>query len=408
MTQACATTLSSARATVVDVNTSQSPGLAVEIPPRSSSLIGTAVERSSQTAFHGHHSLDLDLFESSDEEESNLEPSWALLPPPVRQHHDLAMSRPHQSPSDVGFSFRHSSTDGVLANNLRRKTTIKDYPGFATLSSENHEQSISEVLSALDEFTSNLPPNTLLPDTPCISAIRTYSQASWRDSDIRPRPLLESKSPFSQGVDWRPRRPPPKTDHDRRLLRTSSSRTAKTLPPESDLSYHPGSFKDTVPLKDPNLELFHSIFPTAASQLHSALYSHLVAYNYLASLPPTRLIHSRTDTTSPPLYIPFYSTSSQTMPSKAADRLGIPITVKIPKKVNVGGNAVLLRKKGQEVRIGELVARLKGAIAWLVREMSDSDCAHGEWMDSGIRGRGRRLDEAFLRALTEIVKVCDN
>ena len=85
------------------------------------------------------------------------------------------------------------------------------------------------------------------------------------------------------------------------------------------------------------------------------------------------------------------------MPQKAADRLGISASTGMPRKINVGDDAIILRHLG--VGNGMLVERLKGSIGRLVVEMSND----GQQRDPGEE----KVDATFLRALGEVVKRCE-
>lgn len=395
--------------------------MSIEIPPRSSSLVGTRPElltpdggRKSRMAFRDSSSIDIDEPVSWNEDEFLISTqSWLSKPPVQERHYDFAMTSPPPSPVPVqpdSYPLSLKAGNGRVAVDLHRNTDFQTYPEEIFCPVASREASVSRIIANLDESTSYGPSKLLLPDTPCISAIRTHLQQSshlysqWQV----PAPL---PSPLSEGLDWRPRPNPPTARptslYFTSLRRTLSSRTSKTSPTSQQEwnhtthdTIHPTSLPqlhNQCPeiLPEPNLEPLSAVFPSTSPYLRSALYSHLLAYSFLSTLPHA---YSLPHTPPPsPLHLPFFTTTSQSLPNKAADRLGIPVPAVATRRIDVGGNAVIVRHSGTAsgAETGMLTERVKAGIAWLIREMSNGE---SEVME---------VDETFLRALAEIVKGCE-
>lgn len=298
-----------------------------------------------------------------------------------------------------------NSTRGRAEMNWRSNPVPRTYHEIMPWQA-SRRNSISQIISALDESTSDFPPSILNIETPVISMIRTHfhqTSSSYSQWDV-PVPL---PSPFSEGVDWRPRPNPPtprrrpKTSYFSSLQRTFSSRTSRTVPiskqdwdQTQDLPIHPHPPSDPHP-KQPNLGPLNIIFPTITHHVLSILYAHILAYLFVTSLPGHYSFPSTYTPPHSPTYLPYYNTTSQPIPQKAAERLGISPSTGNLSKVNITDDAIILRQSGMGT--GMLEEKLRGAIGWLIAGMSDNEREAGEG----------RVNAPFLRALGEIVKGCE-
>lgn len=96
--------------------------------------------------------------------------------------------------------------------------------------------------------------------------------------------------------------------------------------------------------------------------------------------------------------MPFFTTS-QSLPSKAADRLGIAISADLTRRINVGDDAIILRRSRTIFGVEILLERMRQCIGSLIYVMDEN--GHGTEI------RGKEVDGAFLRALVEVVKGCE-
>jgi hypothetical protein len=170
--------------------------------------------------------------------------------------------------------------------------------------------------------------------------------------------------------------------------------------PKYDWNQQTQDMHDTPPPlpAEPNLQPFSAIFPSTTSYLRSALYAHILAYIFVTSLPEYYAI-PQTHTPPPsPIKLRYYSTTSQSIPQKAADRLGIPVPA-TPRKIDVADDAINLRQSRMGSGVVMLAEKLRSNIGWLIAKMSDDRNEKEE-------GAGR-VDASFLRALEEVVKGCE-
>jgi hypothetical protein len=263
--------------------------------------------------------------------------------------------------------------------------------------------SIPQILSDLNQSTTNFSATSLIPDTPCIAAIRKHlDQSSHSEWDLPAPPL----SPFSEGVDWRPRPNRSSRQTKLSLQRTFSSRTSKTVSvtnhdwaqPTHDILETPLPQSHSLDLSEPNLQPLAIIFPNTEYELRLALYAHILAYLFLTSLPDHyTLPQNHILPPSPPYLSPFFTTTPQSLPAKAADRLGIAISADRPRRINVASDAIVWRTSGSDNGVGTLMERLRMGIGFLIVEMGHD--ANG--------GVSQGINEALLRALGEIVKGCE-
>jgi hypothetical protein len=296
----------------------------------------------------------------------------------------------------------------------RNTVDQQTYPKEIICPQSRGEDSVSKIISDLDEATSSFPSNSVLPDTPCVSAIRVHLQqsASLLHSEVAvPSPL---RSPFSEGVDWRPQPDPskfdnrPKTSYFTSLQRTFSTRTSKTVPASKndwkhaalDIVDTPTHFQpDSHSPTEPDLQPLSAIFPNTPHHLLSSLYAHILAYSFLTTFPDHYSL-PQTHTPPPsPLRLPSFTTTSWCLPDKAADRLGIVIPSSPTRGINVGNDAIILRRSGTGSDVERLVERIRERIGWLISEMNDDEKRAGS--------ERKEIDQTFLRALSEVVKRCE-
>jgi hypothetical protein len=146
------------------------------------------------------------------------------------------------------------------------------------------------------ESIRDFPSTMLFPDTKCISAIRASLQLSKLSSGpSTSTKVAQSTSPFSHGVDWRPRyghtrRRITLASHTAGLHRKRSSGMPKPCPTTLQSLSNPGrlssswdaftaSFKQpqSLSLPQPNTQPICNIFPQASVK---AIYPHILAMTF--------------------------------------------------------------------------------------------------------------------------------
>jgi hypothetical protein len=159
-----------------------------------------------------------------------------------RRRLDLAMTSPPLSPEPANLTPSYTSTPEMM------NTQHFDDQSWPLISNTSQETT-DEILSSLEECTTNFPSTMLLLDNPCIISIRSkLSRASsQRDKYRRPKTPEHLMAPFPLSSSYSSHRP-----------------SGNTMP-------------------QPNLQPIRNIFPTSSRTMQAALYAHLLSYIFLTS-----------------------------------------------------------------------------------------------------------------------------
>ncbi|KUJ13657.1 uncharacterized protein LY89DRAFT_671955 [Mollisia scopiformis] len=404
---ACATALSPSKAQVIDlsVNPNHPSDLSLRIPTRSSSLMGTSMPENNFWATLGtppitpsgpwnHHAQ-----MASDVHETNT--NTLVL---SKRRLDLSLPSPPQSPHR---SPAMRSADTTEPAKMRENTHFSTHNlgDQWPLSDPNMSQPLlTDIIGSLEALTSSFPSAIILPDSPCITAIRTRNIQSTSPPMITVRTSL-LKSPFGQDFPRPPSYQPtgqPRSQNTSSHRRDFSSSTAGSLPPyRSSPSKRSSSLPiSTSPscLYPPDLSPLHRIFPTTSDFMCSALYAHIIAHIFITSLsPPTQ--KARTNRFSGRRRDTPHWTSSP-LSAKAANVLGIEFQDSDP----TGDSAE--RQLQFKIRIQALQQILRKCIYCLTGVM-DSNLGIVDITELDDSGPGFSNGKLFIRALEEVVKSCE-
>lgn len=260
------------------------------------------------------------------------------------------------------------------------------------------QPSLTDIFSSLEASISSFPSTVLLPDTPCISAIRSreyqhVSQPVMPQDHGSASPL---SSPFGQEFPRPPSYQPtikPRpfkftTERDDSSFSTTSSslQDSSSAIPSSSL---PIVMIPTC-VYPPNLTPLKRIFPKTSDFMLSVLYAHITAHTFIISLSAPQRDYSfvhRRDT-------PHWTSS---MSPKAANVLGIAF-------LHSGDSA---EKQLQfKIRLHALQQKLRECIYCLVSVMdSDIGIEHVPKLDD--HGSGSSNGKLFIRTLEEVVRGCE-
>lgn len=272
----------------------------------------------------------------------------------------------------------------------------------------------------------NFPSTMMLPDASCVSLIRTHINnqqpiqsrtGTHSPSDSSPRsssqPLSDISLTRRKTTSFLGHRYKPSVS----MKQSACSSVIPDLPTSPfGITNFPKpltpSQKSPSTTSQPNLQPLRNIFPTSSQPYIAALYAHLVAHNFLSSLiSSTNQRFLSTNSHYPPTSsdpfdsagMPFFTTSSYTLPSKAAAVLGAPPMAARPQIANPTCDAFILRtSEGGIGRVEELRDSVRGCVAWLICGMGASG-SDGDGHGYGERWQEMRVDDILLRALGEIV-----
>ena len=226
----------------------------IKIPPRSSSLFVAPTQSLSPR----EETSNLDYENWRENDFANARDAW-LSQSASNNRIELPLPSPPLSPVK-----RDTSSIFYRGTEQRRESFVM--PAHqSTLSSPSGGNLIPNLISALDDSMSKLPPTSLNLETPCITSIRKYLYQSshhvnlpWRVPALLPSPVLE-------GDNSQPQRYPSrsssrgKTSYLSSFRRTLSSRSSKstTLPEPSwnqpmPIVFHDPFAQDTEPPSWPN------------------------------------------------------------------------------------------------------------------------------------------------------------
>ncbi|KAH8759182.1 hypothetical protein BGZ57DRAFT_932373 [Hyaloscypha finlandica] len=402
-----ATCLAPVKAHVIDVNSNRPSDLSIQVPPRSSSLVGT-------TIIHvpSENNRDSWLYSAYSPPATPSQP-WTCVqtsssnpnlferefdPHMPKRRLDLAMTSPPDSPT-------HGYRDALGAPPTWRTPTStspeqKAYGGGQPTHADQaglDAESINNILTALENLTSHLPSGTLQPDTPCIRAIRSQlipPSATYQQSTPANALLLH---PFPH-----PSPPPPditlnrrKTTNFSKPRRMPSVATSKSCPvprnpppptpslPNLRFPHATPNYQQPLRLPPPDTQPLHRIFPKSSKFMRSTLYAYILAHIFVTSLstPPghetPRFPKKRRDT-------PYWPATD--VPSKAADLLGIAYHQPVNEDIDFNN------------RVEGVKDRIRKAIAGLAEEMEVHGCREGFDAGEGL---------VFIKSLEEVVRGCE-
>lgn len=387
-----------AKAQVVNVNSTRASRWSIEIPPRSSSLARISSRfiddegRKSRMSFHESPSLidRLGAWESPTQRSKTSAQRTFSFPPIPPLPIDPATNSPPDSPQEY-------TTKGLIpdtpprTSQIQRNIEFPDSPPRSVTPSDL----LDDIISALKESTSGFPSTMLLPDTPCIAAIRSVLQQAYC---LKPSSMNFPSPPSACGtsMSWH-------SDEVDSVCQQNSAATS--LPPRSSDAISDAnntSFLDfqldsppaeedepcwEFPFPSTKLDLgpFRNIFPHTSDFMRSALYAHVLAYHFITTHDTSQSSHSSFD-------VPFYTTNSQGPPSKAASTLGLASSAKLARIINMDSSGLMIRPMDLEGSLLSCISQLMGGMEGRVSKHNKEATA---------------VDRAFVRALVEVVKGCE-
>ena len=318
-----------------------------------------------------------------------------------RRKLDLAMSSPPISPTAITVS-EISAVPVLVGANVEAPTC-----GDAILSLNSEHSVVCKIILSLEKCIRDFPSAMLLPDTQCVATMRAYLQDSLALSlDRGPTTIAQSTSQFSNGVDWRP---PCGLDYTQAMTasttegahRKRSSSMSKACPPPGHFQYHShrlSSSRDTFTATfeklqpvfpaAPNMRPIRNIIPQASKSAIEAIYAHILAYDFLTS------VSSRYNSLQ---NIPFYTSTCQEVPSKAASTLRIPATTRVPRSINTREDAVIVRDAN--------TAAVRNGLLQCIGHLLNDAGGGGDLCCVGHKGNS--IDVTLVRALVEVVRACE-
>ncbi|KAE8443689.1 hypothetical protein EG329_001461 [Mollisiaceae sp. DMI_Dod_QoI] len=408
---ACATALSPSKAHVIDlrVNLNHPSNLSLRIPKRSSSLMGTSLPENNFWDTFGTPPItpagpwdgDLKMFPKTPSLDHNINLQLPNRLDPTMPSPPLS---PHGSPTVLASAMTGSSTkaDALHLYPL-------DYDEQWPLPPSNSSPPLlADIIGSLEALTIGFPSSILLPDSPCISVIRSQNMypCSPPAMDQCTTSSATLKSPFGHEFprppSYQPAGDPKTTNFPPHQKDFSSSTTNSLLPPYHHVqTMQPSSLPISAAptcLYLPDLSSLQRIFPQTSDFMRSALYAHIVAHIFVTSLsPPMKKLQPsclsgrRRDT-------PHWTSSPLSL--KAASVLGIPHQDSDP----TGDSA---EKQLQfKVRIQALQQTLRKCIYYLISVM-DSTLGIEDTTELDDSGPGFSNGKLFIRTLEEVVRNCE-
>ncbi|PQE15143.1 hypothetical protein CJF31_00007237 [Rutstroemia sp. NJR-2017a BVV2] len=419
---ACATALAPAKAHVVHVNVKQSPPLSITIPTRSSSVPSRLNLSDDSTVRHSKS------YTKEQEECISLkQPSTKSIRQSVSTTKvDLAMTSPPASPEP---SVASTVTKSTRQPTTSSQTEHKRVPQFSAPTSSpiaSAPRSFSDIISTIEDSTTNFPSKMLLADTPCVSTIRSHlssakvsPQASKLQSKPKSLKLHIPSTSFSSS-----------TSSLDRLLRTHTHPRPQTIcyspisagtsiysPLDIDTPltppFSPPNFSSTfqATTTKPNLNPLRSIFPHSSDFLLSSLYAYIMSYTYLTTLPSNSIPSSSSTPSHPPTYAsnsrlhrtPSFTRSSFGIPAKAASTLGINIEgLRNGKSAGMGSKG----KTAKTTRKEDLEAAVLRCIGKLLEGMEGVKNGGAAAEKKGKKGEKEKekLEGWMVRSLVEVVR----
>jgi hypothetical protein len=268
------------------------------------------------------------------------------------------------------------------------------------------QPSLTDIISSLEASISSFPSTILLPDTPCISAIRSreihlVSPPVMPQCHISASPL---RSPFGQEF---PRPPTNPQNHKPRMFSSSLQWQNPSFPITSNGSPYSSSpmRSSSLPIVMPPTSLFPPdltplmrIFPKTSDFMRSVLYAHIIAHTFITSL-STSTQRSQIDHPSSHRRDTPHWTSSPLSP-KAANVLGIAVQDSDPTRDSA-------EKQLQfKIRLQALQQTLRKCIYCLTSVM-DSNLGIEDVPDLDDNGTGCNNGKLFIRTLEEVVRGCE-
>lgn len=341
-----------------------------------------------------------------------------------------------------------SPTKTSLTGDLSSPPTSPEEPASTEFSNHQHDahspvdhpltpaspDTILDIVSEIEECTSNFPAKMLLVDTPCISSIRSHLKATSAIGLSKSSPQQAAAPPTAIFNQTRPkginRRNRPETICLSPILNNKSFNSQIPVTPPStppfNANFSFSSVSSTMPttksyakssilptfayqLAAANLQPLHTIFPISSDFLRSALYAHILAYIFLQSLPSSNMIsqtasfssdtrmnhhaashsnsHSlRKQSSFPHNFSSYHNTSIVGIPAKAASTLGLSSSTSVRR--NMG--AVTQNKR--------IELKLRSCIGKLLKGMEGK--ADAQTGKAGVEGW-------ILRSLIEVVRGCE-
>lgn len=286
-----------------------------------------------------------------------------------------------------------------------------------------------EIMETLRVSITNFPETMLLTSSLTIETIRSYSKKLKRSSSKG-----SMEAPFS--IPSLPTPPSPTSTKRWKFPKLLSSRfgngsSKSNSPARDDDSSHGLDFGSTASATStPNWAPIRNIFPLGSDYLCDALYAHLIAYNYLASICPMdctgprekhiRMAKAGLDDDG----YPIVEEDPRRVPKKAASLLGLSRAAaasssttdlfQIPRKpigkqhkrlLSLGGDKKNGGGAGPESALADLRDGLAKCVANLISTLK---LTGGGEQDAPILTDGLKdLDPLLLRSLCEVVRCCE-
>ncbi len=379
---------------MVDVNTNRLSD--ASIPPRESSLNSPSYPVNARYSWESSDESPPDtprgeweFDDSRSPRKPCREPEWVFPQRPL----DLAMASPPMSPkvfpdppihARFSFSVMSAGIEADVEPNLSSRWSFD--------SAESEPKTDFDIISDIEDVVSGFPSTMLVPDTPCIAAIRldlansrSPTPASTPDpsAQVSRRPGHQKNAKSVQNFS-RHRRIPLTTSRSSPMVHTTAWRTSYI---SEALTSAPLDFAPT-----PGLEALHRLFPNSSEFTRLALNAHIIAYTFISSLPNTERPHTssrrRRDT-------PYWTSSPSS--SQAATVLAYP---------RASNTVTYTSSSGLQTRIADLKTSIRRCVFRLLNNMDPSICkedATRPLHDDRVSGVGA----AMLRAVEEIVRGCE-
>ncbi|RDL35911.1 uncharacterized protein BP5553_06523 [Venustampulla echinocandica] len=380
-------------AAAVDVNAAHASGRLVKIPPRSSSLTSTGSvildHHDDETCFAESHDdehrspLDAEDLETRGHyrpgtpfprlhriEEDGME-SWPFSPPPHQTSQGVPQAEMSRFPEDM-LTPSHKSL------NLR----VPRQP----LISVSH--SMNEILSILGKSNLDLRSSLLRDYSPCVAALRSHLHPILTvDARYRPASIQSTSS---------------QNQHRRTAVRLSPFATVSPCTNTPVAPHLPEGFGDfdSYDACSPPLDLapLHRIFPSATTAMVLALYTHILAFIFLAQS------RSPNPSVSPPastIRSSAVSSISTSTPSKSASKLGIAAPLD-----DANTREDLISNLTSACQLEDLAEHLRHYINRLTRIMRLGSYNDYDGDDNDDIPEDH-ANECFMQALVEVVTNCE-